>query len=81
MLDDLPTQSRELILANMKQSVGLTLGILNSLYPRADLDAAGEGFATTCIDKDALKLVEDLAWTCPTSQPYPAPYPGSRCWL
>jgi hypothetical protein len=41
----------------MRQSVSLTLGILKSLYPRADLDMAGEGFAVTCGDEDAEKLV------------------------
>jgi hypothetical protein len=43
----------------MRQSASLTLGILKSLYPRADLDAAGEGFAATCSNEEALKLVED----------------------
>jgi hypothetical protein len=66
MLDCLSSRSQEIILANMRQSVSLTLGILNSLYPRADLDAAGEGFAATCSDEEALKLVEDSAKT--TSQ-------------
>jgi hypothetical protein len=33
MLDNLLNQSREIILANMWQSVSLTLGILKSLYP------------------------------------------------
>jgi hypothetical protein len=61
MLDNLPTQSREIILTNMRQSVSLTLRILKSLYPRADLDAAGEGFMETCSDEEALKLVEDSA--------------------
>jgi hypothetical protein len=37
----------------------LTLGILKSLYPRDDLDAAGEGFAMTCSEDEANKLVED----------------------
>jgi hypothetical protein len=36
---------------------------LKSLYPRADLDAAGEGFATTYSDEEALNLVEDNAKT------------------
>jgi hypothetical protein len=58
MLDSLPTRSREIILANMRQSVSLTIRILTSLYPRANLDVAGEGFAVTCSDKEALKLVE-----------------------
>jgi hypothetical protein len=61
MLDSLPSQSREIILANMQQSVSLTLGILKSLYPRADLDAVGEGFVVTYNDEEALKLVEDSA--------------------
>jgi hypothetical protein len=59
MLDSLLTRSRELILANMKQSASLTLSILKSVYPQADLDVAGEGFATTCSDEEALKLIQD----------------------
>jgi hypothetical protein len=55
MLDSPPLRSREIILANMRQSV--------SLYPRTDLDAVGEGFAVTCSDEEALKLVEDSAVT------------------
>jgi hypothetical protein len=45
----------------MRQSTNLTLGILKSLYPRADLDVAGEGFAVTCSDEETVKLVEDSA--------------------
>jgi hypothetical protein len=56
MLDYLPTRSQEIILANMWQLASLTLGILKSLYPQA-----GEGFAVTCSDEEALKLVEDSA--------------------
>jgi hypothetical protein len=47
MLDSMPTRSHEIILANMRQSASLTLRILKSLYPQADLDAVGEGFAMT----------------------------------
>jgi hypothetical protein len=61
MLDSLPTRSREIILANMKQSASLTLGILKSLYPRVDLDVADEGFVATYSDEEALKLIEDSA--------------------
>jgi hypothetical protein len=61
MLDSLTNQSREIILTNMQQSMSLTLGILKSLYPWADLDAAGEGFTVTCTDEEALKLVKDSA--------------------
>jgi hypothetical protein len=61
MLDGLPTRSREVILANMKQSTSLTLRILKSLYPRANLDVAGESFVATCTDEEASKLVEDSA--------------------
>jgi hypothetical protein len=59
MLDSLLNHSQEIILVNMQQSASLTLGILKSLYPQADLDAMDEGFATTCSDEEALKLVED----------------------
>jgi hypothetical protein len=47
MLDSLPTRSREIILTNMRQSASLALGILMSLYPQAELDAVGKGFAVT----------------------------------
>jgi hypothetical protein len=43
----------------MKQSVSLTLGILKSLYPRANMDATGEGFTVTYTDEKASKLMED----------------------
>jgi hypothetical protein len=61
MLDSLSSRSREIILANIRQSMSLTLGILKSLYPRADLDVVGEGFVVTCSDEEALKQVEDSA--------------------
>jgi hypothetical protein len=61
MLDNMLMRSQEIILTNMRQSVSLTLGILVSLYPRANLDASGEGFVPTCSNKEALKLVEDSA--------------------
>jgi hypothetical protein len=47
----------------MQQSTSLTLGILKSLKPRADLDMTGESFAATCSDKESLKLVEDSGKT------------------
>jgi hypothetical protein len=53
----------EVIIANMKQAVSLTLRIPKSLYPWADLDVAGDGLAVTCTDEEALKLVEDSALT------------------
>jgi hypothetical protein len=59
MLNNLTTRSREIILANMKQSVSLTLSILGSLYPQANLDVMGEGFTATCSNKEALKLIKD----------------------
>jgi hypothetical protein len=61
MLDGLPSLSREIILRNLWQSASVTLGILKSLYPRADLDAAGESFTVTCSDEEAFKLVGDFA--------------------
>jgi hypothetical protein len=63
MLDSLLTRSWEITQANMKQSASLTLEILKSLYPHADLDAAGEGFVATYSDEEALKLIEDSAMT------------------
>jgi hypothetical protein len=60
MLDNLRTRSREIILTNMKQSASLTLKILMSLYPRADLDVAGEGFTVTYSDEEALNLLRTL---------------------
>jgi hypothetical protein len=47
----------------MKQVVSLTLGILKSLYPHADLDVAGDGFAVTYTDEEGLNLVEDSILT------------------
>jgi hypothetical protein len=52
-----------IMLANMMQLASLTLRILKSLYPWADLDMAGEGFIVTCSGKEALRLVEDSAMT------------------
>jgi hypothetical protein len=63
MLDSLLMRSQDIILTNMRQSTSLTLGILKSLYPWVNLDAVGEGFAVTCSDEEALKLVEDPAMT------------------
>jgi hypothetical protein len=63
LLDGLLTRSQEVILGNMKQSASLTLGILKSLYPRANLDAAGEGFVATYTEDEANKLVDDSAVT------------------
>jgi hypothetical protein len=62
-LDSLPTRSWEIILTNMKQLASLTLGILKSLYPWADLDTAGEGCVMTYGDEEALKLIEDSTMT------------------
>jgi hypothetical protein len=61
MLDSLPNQSREIILANMRQSPSVTLAILKSQYPQANLDTAGEGFVMTCTNEEALKLAKDSA--------------------
>jgi hypothetical protein len=63
LLDGLPTQSREVIVANMRKSARLTLGILKPLYPWANMDVASEGFVATCIEDEANKLKEDSAVT------------------
>jgi hypothetical protein len=53
----------EVTLANMRWSASLTLRILKFLYPRADLDASGEGFMVTYTEEEATKLVEDSTVT------------------
>jgi hypothetical protein len=63
LLDGLSTRFREVILANMTQLASLTLGILKLLYPRDNLDVAGEGFASTYNEDEANKLMEDSAVT------------------
>jgi hypothetical protein len=47
----------------MRRASSLTLGILKSLYPRADLDVVGEGFATTYFEDEANKLMDASAIT------------------
>jgi hypothetical protein len=63
MLDCLPTRPREIILTNIKQSMSLNLDILKSLYARANLDMACEGFTATYSNEEALKLIENSAVT------------------
>jgi hypothetical protein len=43
----------------MRKVVSLSLGVLKSLYPRADMDVVGEGFAATYTEDEANQLVED----------------------
>jgi hypothetical protein len=59
LLLDRRLRSREVILSNMRKASSLTLRILKSLYPRADLDVAGDDFAATCSKDETHKLVED----------------------
>jgi hypothetical protein len=63
LLDGLSNRCREVIVANMKQSVSLTLRILMSLHHHANLDIVGDGFAVTCTNEEGLKLMEDSALT------------------
>jgi hypothetical protein len=63
LINVLPNRCRDINLANMKQAVSLTLSILKSLYPRADLDVAGDGFVMTCTGEESLKLVKDSGFT------------------
>jgi hypothetical protein len=60
LLDMLPTRYQEIIISNMRKTSSLTLSILKSLYPQADLDAVGEGFATTCTEKRLTHVIEML---------------------
>jgi hypothetical protein len=63
LLDMLPTRSWEVIISHMRKVSSLALGILKSLYPRADLDAAGEGFSATCSEEEANNLVQSFIET------------------
>jgi hypothetical protein len=60
LLDMLPARSREVITSNMRKASRLTLGILKSLYPKADLDVAGEGFTATCSKDEVADLVQSF---------------------
>jgi hypothetical protein len=62
-LDVLSTHSRDVILSNIRKSSSLTLSILKSLYPRANLDTVGEGFTVTCTEEEPNNLVEDSTMT------------------
>jgi hypothetical protein len=57
LLDMLPTRSQEVIISNMRKVSSLTLGILKSLYPKADLGATAERFTTMCSEDEATNLV------------------------
>jgi hypothetical protein len=57
LLDMLRTQSQETITSNMGNASSLTLGILKSLYPWANLGVAGEGFEAICTEEEAGELV------------------------
>jgi HEPN domain-containing protein len=63
LLDMLMTRSREVIIFNLRKASSLTLGILKSLYPRAELDAVGEGFATSYTEEEADDLVQSFVET------------------
>jgi hypothetical protein len=54
----LAARSREVITSNMRKASSLTLRILKSLYPKANLDATGEGFTATCSEEEATDLVQ-----------------------
>jgi hypothetical protein len=53
-LDGLPTRSREVILANVKESACLTLEILRSLYPLADFNTVS---VTSRISETLIKVI------------------------
>jgi hypothetical protein len=42
----------------MRKVSSLTLRILKSLYPKADLDTIGKGFAATCLEEETADLVQ-----------------------
>jgi hypothetical protein len=63
LLDMLSTLTWEVITSNMRKASSLTLGILTSLYPQADLDAVGEGFVASGAEEDVGDLVQSFIET------------------
>jgi hypothetical protein len=63
LLDGLLNRSQEVNLANMRKMSRLTLGVMKSLYPQADLGATSEGFIATCTKDEVNKLMEDSVVT------------------
>jgi hypothetical protein len=63
LLGMLLTQSREVIASIMKNAWSLTVGILKSLYLKANLDEVGEGFVATCSEEEAVDLVQSFIET------------------
>jgi hypothetical protein len=59
----LPTRSPEVIISNMRKASRLILWILRSLYPRAELDTAGEGFAASCTEEEVSDLGQSFVET------------------
>jgi hypothetical protein len=59
LLSAAPDKARELMKKKMLRASSLTLGVLKSLYPRANFDIAGEGFAKDCEPARAAQLVKD----------------------
>ena len=59
LLSAVPDKTQEQMKKRMLKASSLTLGILKSLYPRANLDVAGEGFAKDCESAQASRLVKD----------------------
>jgi hypothetical protein len=64
VLDMMSTRSWEVIITNMRKASSLTLGILKPLYPRDDLDVAGEGFAASCTEKRIRRPCLELPRDC-----------------
>jgi hypothetical protein len=52
-------KSRELIKKQILMASSLTLGVLKSLYPHANLDVVGEGFTKDCDQAQAAQLIKD----------------------
>jgi hypothetical protein len=59
----LPTRSRQVIISNMRKASSLTLRILKSLYPKVELDIAGEGFVATYMEEEDSDLIQSFIET------------------
>jgi hypothetical protein len=63
LLDKLLSGSQAVFTSNMRKAASLTLEILKSLYLKADLSAPSEGFVATCLEEEAIDLVQSFLAT------------------
>ena len=58
LLNKIPNQARDWVRRIAERSSQVTMGILKSLYPRANIDAAGDGWAQDVTQDQAGALAD-----------------------